>query len=92
MLVLSRKEQESLVIGEGVTVRVLEIRGRYVRLGIEAPPEVRIQRREIIVERQEPAARPGMAPRLGPFRPESQTATVAGSGAENDCAEDSQAA
>ena len=52
MLVLSRKQEEALVIAGGITVRVLEIRGRHVRLGIEAPPEVSIQRREIIVKRE----------------------------------------
>lgn len=52
MLVLSRKQEEALVIAGGITVRVLEIRGRHVRLGIEAPPEVSIQRREIIVRRE----------------------------------------
>ncbi len=56
MLVLSRKQEEALVIAGGITVRILEIRGRHVRLGIEAPPEVSIQRREIIVKRETKAA------------------------------------
>ena len=58
MLVLSRRPEEALVIGEGITVRVLEIKGRTVRLGIDAPPEVRIQRREIVVrfENEQPHA------------------------------------
>lgn len=43
MLVLTRKVGESIVIGDGITVRVLEVGGR-VRLGIEAPRDVSITR------------------------------------------------
>ena len=44
MLVLSRKIGESIIIGEGVVVKVLEVKGRYVRLGMEAPASVSIRR------------------------------------------------
>jgi carbon storage regulator len=47
MLVLSRKPGEKLVIGEGITVTVLEIVGRRVRLGVEAPDDVRVLRGEL---------------------------------------------
>ena len=47
MLILTRKVGETIRIGDGVTVRVLEVRGSQVRLGIEAPAEVRILREEI---------------------------------------------
>jgi carbon storage regulator len=47
MLVLSRKPGEKVVIGEGITVTVLEIVGNRVRLGIEAPGDVRILRGEL---------------------------------------------
>lgn len=47
MLVLSRKCGEQIVINENITVTVLEIRGGKVRLGIEAPPEVSVHRREV---------------------------------------------
>ena len=47
MLVLSRKKNESIVINEDITVCVMEIRGRNVRLGIEAPKEVLVHRREV---------------------------------------------
>ena len=47
MLVLSRKENESLVIGDEVEITVTEIRGDKVRLGIKAPDEVSIHRREV---------------------------------------------
>ena len=48
MLVLSRKVGEQIVIGQGVTVAVLEVNGQRVRLGIVAPNEVPIHRAEII--------------------------------------------
>jgi carbon storage regulator len=47
MLVLTRKLGEVIRVGESVTVRVLEVKGNQVRLGIEAPAEVRIYREEI---------------------------------------------
>ena len=47
MLVLSRKKNESVVIGEGVVITVIEIRGDKVRLGIEAPKEIPVHRREV---------------------------------------------
>ena len=47
MLVLTRKIGEQIRIGDAITVRVLEVRGSQVRLGVEAPAEVRIYREEI---------------------------------------------
>jgi len=47
MLVLSRKKNECIVIGDHVVVTVVEIRGDKVRLGIEAPKEVTVHRREV---------------------------------------------
>jgi len=47
MLVLTRKIGERIRIGDTITVRVLEVRGSQVRLGVEAPAEVRIFREEI---------------------------------------------
>lgn len=49
MLVLSRRQEEALVIDGDIVVRVLEVKGTTVRLGIDAPADVRIQRREIIL-------------------------------------------
>lgn len=46
-LVLSRKHGESVCIGDNITVTVIEIRGSQVRLGIGAPPEVKIDRQEV---------------------------------------------
>lgn len=47
MLVLSRKKNESIIIGDNVTITVVEVRGDKVRLGIEAPREVPIHRSEV---------------------------------------------
>ena len=47
MLVLSRKAGERVPIGEGIVVEVLEVYGRRVRLGIEAPGDVAIRREEL---------------------------------------------
>lgn len=48
MLVLTRRLGETLVIGDNIKVRVLGISGGQVRIGIEAPQEVSVQREEII--------------------------------------------
>lgn len=48
MLVLARKIGEQIVIDDKITVTVLEVRGGQIRLGVEAPKEVPIMRREII--------------------------------------------
>ncbi|RUL89028.1 carbon storage regulator CsrA [Tautonia sociabilis] len=47
MLVLSRKKNESIIINDHIVVTVVEIRGDKVRLGIEAPKDVSVHRREV---------------------------------------------
>ena len=47
MLVLTRKVHQSIVIGDNVEVVVLEVRGEQVRLGIRAPKDVTVHRKEI---------------------------------------------
>lgn len=47
MLVLTRKLHQSIVIGDGIEVVVLEVRGEQVRLGIKAPRDVTVHRKEI---------------------------------------------
>ena len=47
MLVLSRKKNESIIINNEITIVVVEIRGDKVRLGVEAPKEVPVHRREV---------------------------------------------
>jgi len=47
MLVLSRKPGESLSIDENITVTIVEIRGDKVRLGIDAPKDIKVHRQEV---------------------------------------------
>jgi carbon storage regulator len=47
MLVLSRKRDEKIVIGDSITLTVLEVRGETVRLGIDAPREISVHRLEV---------------------------------------------
>ncbi len=53
MLALSRKKNEALVINNNIEVTVLEIKGEQVKLGISAPREVSIYRKEVYVQIQE---------------------------------------
>lgn len=68
MLVLSRRPQQSLLIGHDVVVTVLEVNGDTVRLGIKAPSDVDIHREEIYRELQrtnrESSTTPGSAAEL----------------------------
>jgi len=62
MLVLSRKQNEKVLIEGGITVEVLQVKGNKVRLGITAPSEVKVMRGELkpygmsVVEMQLPHA------------------------------------
>ena len=47
MLVLSRQRDESIMIGDNVVVTIVDIRGDKVRLGIDAPGEIPVHRREV---------------------------------------------
>ena len=47
MLVLSRKKNESIVINDDISIVVVEIRGDKVRLGVDAPKEIPVHRREV---------------------------------------------
>jgi len=47
MLVLSRQRDETIVIGDNIEVTVVDIRGDKVRLGINAPKEVSVHRKEV---------------------------------------------
>ena len=47
MLVLSRKEKQRIKLGDSIVVTVVRVTGDKVRLGIEAPPQVTIWRKEI---------------------------------------------
>jgi carbon storage regulator len=47
MLILSRRNSESIVIDGGITIKVLAIKGNVVRLGIEAPKKIQVHRTEL---------------------------------------------
>ena len=48
MLVLSRKQHQSLVIGKNIKITVLELKGNQVRIGIDAPESIAVHREEIL--------------------------------------------
>lgn len=50
MLVLSRKPNQSIMIGEEIEVVVLEVKGDTVKIGLKAPREVKVYRQEIYAE------------------------------------------
>lgn len=47
MLILSRRHNEKIVIGEDIVISVVEVRGDIVKLGIEAPRNVKVYRQEV---------------------------------------------
>ncbi|MDO6355382.1 MULTISPECIES: carbon storage regulator CsrA [unclassified Caloramator] len=53
MLILTRKEGESILIGEGVEIKILEISQGTVKIGIEAPKNVKVIRKELLKEIRE---------------------------------------
>jgi len=53
MLVLSRKLNEEIVIGNDITVKILRIKGGQIRLGVAAPQGVKIRRAELKPEEQD---------------------------------------
>jgi carbon storage regulator len=62
MLVLSRKINERVIIGENVEVEILEIRGNVVRIGIKAPREVHVVRQELCIPSKSNGLREPSAP------------------------------
>ena len=53
MLALSRKANESIIIGNDIEVTILEVKGEQVKIGISAPKEVPVYRKEIYVQIEE---------------------------------------
>ncbi|MBI4398136.1 MAG: carbon storage regulator CsrA [Candidatus Omnitrophica bacterium] len=47
MLVLSRKTNESIMVGDNVEIKIVEVKGEYVKLGITAPRSIAVHRKEI---------------------------------------------
>jgi carbon storage regulator len=58
MLVLSRQRDETIVIGDNIEITVVDIRGEKVRLGINAPPDISVHRKEVYeaIKREKQAA------------------------------------
>lgn len=52
MLILTRKKGESIAIGDNIQIQVLNVKGGQVRIGIEAPREVRVNREERLEEQE----------------------------------------
>ena len=50
MLVLTRKKEEKLIIGDNITLTILKIKGNSVQIGVEAPRHVRVLRSELTAE------------------------------------------
>ena len=53
MLVLTRRSQQSIMIGKDVVITILEVRGDQVRIGVSAPRDVEVHREEVFLELQE---------------------------------------
>jgi carbon storage regulator len=58
MLVLTRKSNQSIMIGDDIEVSVLAIMGEKVRIGIEAPRSVPVFRKEVYLEIRQDSAKP----------------------------------
>ncbi len=65
MLILSRRVGETLRIGRDITLTVVAIRGRYVRIGIEAPKHLAVHRQEVFERICAEQSDPGAVAQLG---------------------------
>jgi carbon storage regulator len=63
MLVLSRRKNESIIIGDNIVVTIVEVSGDKVRLGIDAPREVSVHRREVYDKIKQAGGEPTAAPK-----------------------------
>lgn len=69
MLVLTRKQKETIKIGDSITVTILRVQGHAVRIGIDAPRDVRVVRGELAASKPSPAAETaGDEPQIIEFR------------------------
>ena len=66
MLVLTRKSNQSIMIGDDIEVSVLSIMGEKVRVGIQAPRDMPVFRKEVSLEIQQERAEEMAAPTCGP--------------------------
>jgi carbon storage regulator len=76
MLVLTRKSNQSIMIGDEIEVSVLSVMGEKVRIGIQAPQSVPVFRKEIYLEIHREA---GPVPTESEHKPAEQTAELDGS-------------
>ena len=68
MLVLTRRTQQSIMIGEDVVITILDVRGDQVRIGVSAPRHVQVHREEVFRDLQE-ANRSAAVPSAEPASP-----------------------
>ena len=87
MLILARKVNERIIIGGSIEIFVVDIKGDQVKLGIKAPPEVKVYRQEVLEEIQRqnveaavsaPAKLPELGGLLGSGEPKSGEGTPGG--------------
>jgi carbon storage regulator len=83
VLVLTRRKNQSIVIGDGIVVTVLEVKGDQIRLGVAAPRDVPVHREELLAalaQANQAAVLPKDAPALpapsGEYRKATKTALV----------------
>jgi carbon storage regulator len=70
MLVLSRKLNETILIGTNIRIKVVGISGNQVRIGIDAPGDIKVMREELLSRRSEDLEpRPSTQPRRNTARP-----------------------
>ena len=47
MLILTRKVDESIIIGDNITLTVLSVKGKQIQIGVDAPPDIKVHREEV---------------------------------------------
>ena len=68
MLVLTRKQKESIKIGDSIVVTILRVQGQSVRVGIEAPRDIRVVRGELSASKPQDNAEKESEPQVIEFR------------------------
>ena len=53
MLVLTRKKGQSIIIGQSIEITIVDIQGDSIRLGVDAPKEISVHRKEVFIEIQD---------------------------------------